>query len=80
MSLVFGTKSATVPNLCMECGDQCRRPKRFCSDSHRELWHSGRGMVINHQGAAQIAAQRQARGITADALEFKRKRSIQNVF
>lgn len=80
MPLVFGTAASTVPNLCMECGDQCRRPKRFCSDSHRELFMKGPGMVINHHGAAQVAAQRQRQGITPEALDWRRKLSLQNVF
>lgn len=80
MPLVFGTSASTVPNLCMECGDQCRRPKRFCSDSHKELWQSGRGMVINHHGAAQVAAQRQQLGITPEALENRRKLSVSREF
>lgn len=79
MPLHFAVKSAIPPNLCMECGEVCRRPKRLCSDHCKTLFLAGRGIVINHQGAEQVAAQRQARGVTTDALEFKRKRSIQNV-
>lgn len=76
--LVFGIKATTVPNLCLECGEPCRRPKHFCSDAERELF--GRNTSINRLGVAQVAAQRQQRGITPEALDFKRKRSIQNGF
>ena len=38
--LRYGLKSDTPPNLCLECGVQCRRPKRFCSEDHKETWLS----------------------------------------
>lgn len=60
----YSTKASTPPNPCMECGEQCRQPKRFCSDSHKDLWLSGPGMTINHRGAAQVREARQRLGIT----------------
>jgi hypothetical protein len=64
----------------MECGEQCRRPKRFCSDAHKELWLSGRGIVVDHRGAEQVERQRRIAGITPESLEWRRKRNVGNSF
>lgn len=80
MPLIYSTKAATVPNPCMECGEHCKRPKRFCSDSHKELWLKGRGIVLDARGVAQIADERRFRGNTADAREFRRKLHLQQPF
>ena len=80
MPLRYGTAAQTLPNLCIECGETCRRPKRFCSDAHKELWLSGPGFKINHAGAAQVREQRQRLGITPEALEWRRKRNVSNPF
>jgi hypothetical protein len=80
MPLTYTTKSATLPNLCMECGESCRRPKRFCSDAHEKLFLSGPGFVIDPRGKAQVEADRKRLGITATALEWRRKRNVQLAF
>jgi hypothetical protein len=76
----YGTKAATLPNPCLECGQQCRQPKRFCSETHKELWFAGRGIVIDARGVAQIADERRYMAVTADALEWKRKLSLSRPF
>lgn len=76
----YSVKPTYPPNLCMECGEQCRRPKRFCDDSCKDAYLRGRGFVINHRGAEQVAAQRQIQGITPLALENRRKLSVSREF
>ena len=76
----FSTKAATLPNPCLECGVQCRRPKRFCTDSHKELWLSRRIDDLNPRGVEQVAADRQRLGITPEALEWRRKLSVSQPF
>ena len=80
MPLKYGINPLTPPNPCMECGDRCRRPKRFCSDSHHELWITGRGLVIDQRGAEQVAAQRKQRGITPESLDWRRKLNVSKPF
>jgi len=77
MPLIYGTKVATPPNLCMECGEVCRRPKRFCSDSHKELWLAGRGIVIDSRGLEQVEQMRRNIGTTPESREWRRKLGIQ---
>lgn len=76
----FSTKATTLPNPCMECGEQCRRPKRFCSEGHKEEWLARRIFRLDQQGIARIAAERQRLGITAESLEWRRKLSVSRVF
>jgi hypothetical protein len=76
----FGTKASYAPNPCMECGEHCRRPKRFCSDSCKELWLGGRGITLDARGAAQVTDERRFRGITSEALEWRRKLGVSNAF
>ena len=74
--LIYGTKLLQPPNHCMECGEICRRPKRFCTDSCKERYLEGRGFVPNHRGIEQVAAERRLRGITPEALENRRKLNV----
>ena len=80
MPLRFSTKAEMPPNLCMECGEVCRRPKRFCSDAHKELWLAGRGIVIDARGAAQVADERRYRAVTKEAIEWRNKLNVQRAF
>lgn len=80
MPLRYGTKAESFPNRCLECGEQCRRPKRFCSETHKELWLAGRGIVINARGEAQVENERLYVGATQEALEWKRKLSVSRPF
>jgi hypothetical protein len=73
----YGTKVDTPENRCMVCGDVCRRPKRFCSDAHKDEFLAGRGIVLNHRGIEQVSADRQRLGITPLALENRMKLSVQ---
>jgi hypothetical protein len=78
--LIYGSKSLQPPNRCMECGETCRRPKRFCADSCKERYLAGRGFVPNYRGIEQVRVHRQALGITLDALEWRRKLNVQQSF
>jgi hypothetical protein len=80
MPLHFAVKPEHEPNRCIECGEVCRRPKRFCSDSHKEIWASGRHGSINPIGAEQVAVSRRLLGITAESLEWRRKLNVQRAF
>lgn len=80
MQLRYGTVAATPPNPCLECGERCRRPKRFCSDAHRELWFKGIGLVIDQRGTRQISEARLRAGITSEALEWRRKLNVARPF
>jgi hypothetical protein len=66
------------PNLCLNCNEQVRRPKRFCDDRCNAQF--GYGTVIDQRGTAQVQAARQQHGVTAEALEWKRKRNVQQSF
>ena len=76
----YSIKPILPPNRCMECGEICRRPKRFCADSCKERYLEGRGFVPNHRGIEQIREQRQMRGVTPEALENRRKLHVQQPF
>ena len=78
MPLVLSTKAEMLPNLCMECGEQCRRPKKFCDDTHRQFF--GRETRIDARGAGIVAAARQRRGITPESLEWRRKLNVTQPF
>ena len=78
--LIYNTKSATPPNPCLECGEQCRRPKRFCCDSHKEAWLSRKIMEIDPRGVSQVARDRARLGITPESLEWRRKLSVSQPF
>ena len=80
MPLIYGSKSLQPPNRCMECGETCRRPKRFCNESCKERYLEGRGFVPNHRGIDQVREDRQRFGITPDALVWKRKINVQQSF
>ena len=80
MALIYGSKSLQPPNRCLECGEVCRRPKRFCAESCRERYLEGRGFVPNHRGIEQVAAERRRRGVTPEALENRRKLHVQQPF
>ena len=80
MPLHFSTSAAQLPNQCLECGEQCKRPKRFCSDSHKEAWLASKVFALNHRGIAQVKAQREQLGITPEALDFRRKLSVTRPF
>ena len=77
MPLIYGSKSMQLPNRCMECGEICRRPKRFCADSCKERYLQGRGFVPSPQGIEQVRTERQRLGTTAESLEWRRKLGIQ---
>jgi hypothetical protein len=74
----YSTHPVNPPNLCLDCGTQVRRPKHFCDDQCREQF--GRGTIIDQRGAEHVAAQRKQLGITAEALDWRRKRGIQQPF
>lgn len=76
----FSTKAATLPNPCLECGEHCRRPKRFCSEQHKEQWLVRRIFKLDAEQAARVEAQRKRLGITPEALEWRRKLSVQRAF
>lgn len=76
----YSTKPTLPPNLCMECGEQCRRPKRFCDDACKDNYLRGREFVIDHRGTGQVAAERKRRGVTPEALENRRKLSVGRQF
>jgi hypothetical protein len=76
----YTTAAERGPNRCMECGESCRLPKRFCSDSCHKLWLSGPELIHYPRGVEQVAAERKRLGITLEALEFKRKLSLERAF
>ena len=76
----YSVKPTYPPNLCMECGEQCRHPKRFCDDTCKDNYLRGRGLIIDPRGASQVAAQRQQRGVTPEARENRRKLSVGRPF
>lgn len=78
MPLNFSTKPDHAPNLCMDCGETCRRPKRFCNDSCRNAF--GRGTTINPVGLAQVDERRRRLGITPEAIEWRRNLSVSRTF
>jgi hypothetical protein len=78
--LRYGTTVRTPPNPCLECGVQCRRPKRFCSDSHRESWLSHKIGSLDARGISQIQEQRRKIGLTPEAMEFRRKLNVSRPF
>lgn len=80
MPLRYGTRADTPPNLCMECGVQCRRPKRFCTDDHKETWLSRRVSQADPRGITQVAQERQRLGITPQAIEWRQKLSLSRPF
>jgi hypothetical protein len=82
MALRYGIKANTPPNPCMECGVQCRRPKRFCSDSHKEEWLARKIARDYPQppGTLSLAEQRRSMGITDESLEWKRKLNLSRPF
>jgi hypothetical protein len=80
MPLIYGSKSMQLPNRCMECGEICRRPKRFCADSCKERYLQGRGFVPNHQGIEQVCAERQRLGVTPEAREWRRNLNVSKPF
>ena len=80
MPLIYGTKASTPPNSCLECGEHCRRPKRFCSDGHKELWLKGRGIVLDHRGVAQVADERRYQAVTDEAREWRQKLALSRPF
>jgi hypothetical protein len=78
MPFILSTKLDHAPNLCMDCGETCRRPKRFCNDSCRNAF--GRGTTINLMGLAQVDEQRRRLGITLEAIEWRRNLSVSRAF
>jgi hypothetical protein len=76
----FSTKAQTLPNPCLECGEQCRRPKRFCSESHKEEWLVRRIFKLDAEQIARVEAQRKRLGITPESLEWKRKLHVSQPF
>jgi hypothetical protein len=76
----YGIKAATPSNPCLECGVQVRQPKRFCSETHKELWLEGRGIVIDSRGVAQVADGRRYKAVTAEALEWRNKLNVSRSF
>lgn len=80
MPLRFAVKPEHEPNRCLECGEVCRRPKRFCSDSHKELWLAGRRLVLDYRGIGQVEEARKSLGITPQALEWKRRWHVSRPF
>jgi hypothetical protein len=80
--LRFSTKADTPPNLCMECGVQCRRPKRFCSDDHKQEWLD-RKIAREYPpppGTPSLAEQRKQLGISQESLDWRRKLSLSRPF
>lgn len=73
MPLRFSTRADTPPNLCMECGEVCRKPKRFCSDDHKELW------LREHKKITPEELARARRNITP-AIEWRQKLSLSRPF
>ena len=81
----YSTHPTHPPNLCRECGEQVRRPKRFCDTRCERLWRSGPEITdaqkdLYARSIEQIAKQRKERGITPEALEYRRKLSVQRPF
>jgi predicted nucleic acid-binding Zn ribbon protein len=80
MPLRYGTAAATPPNPCMECGTHCRKSKRFCNDSCKELWLKGKGVVLNYSMIDQVALERQRFNTTTAWLEWRRKINVSQPF
>ncbi len=84
MGLRYGIKPDHEPNRCMECGENCRRPKRFCRKHCEVLNEKPMRQFftddVYQRGADQVRAERLKRGITPEALEFRRKLSLQRPF
>lgn len=80
--LRYGLKSDTPPNLCLECGVQCRRPKRFCSEDHKETWLSSKiaRQYAQPPGTPSLKDQRRALGITDKAREWRQKIALSRPF
>ena len=76
----YPTKSLQPPNLCMECGTEIRRPKRFCDEGCKDNYLRGRGFVPAHRGIEQVNSQRRLLGITPESLEWRRKRNVNAAF
>jgi hypothetical protein len=69
-----------LPNRCMECGEICRQPKRFCCEDHKVRWFANQGFAIDYRGVAQVAAERGRWGSTPEQREWKRKLSLSKEF
>lgn len=72
----YASKSVHPPNLCIECGTEIHRPKRFCDDACKNLWLHGKGYSVDEIQQARVAQERQRRGIAPEALEWRRKLSV----
>jgi len=80
MPLIYGTAAATIPNPCLECGVHCRKGKRFCSDSHREMWLAAKIQRLYPDQVEFVAEQRRKLGITPEAIEWRRKLNAGRTF
>jgi hypothetical protein len=80
MPMKFSTVAINAPNPCLECGEHCKRPKRFCCDAHKEQWLAGRGVTYDQRGIAQVTDERRFRVIAPEALDWRRKLSVSRPF
>ena len=75
----YPVKSSNPPNLCLQCNEPCRRPSRFCNDEEKLQWlDSHKPWHPDWRGAIQVENDR--RGVTAESIEWRRKRNVQSSF
>jgi hypothetical protein len=66
----------------MECGAQCRKPKRFCSEDHKEKWLASTiARRYPHPVSAHPGAMERSEPYsTLEAIEWRQKLSLSRPF
>lgn len=73
----YSTKADRPVNRCMECGEPCKLPKRFCSEEHKIFWlKNSRGIMPPEHFDPRPPMPR----LSPEALEWKRKLSLSRPF
>lgn len=81
MPIILTTKSSHAEMRCLECNEAAQKRRPFCSDVCQLQWlETHKPWHRDWRGAMQVEAERQRRGITPAALDWKWKLNLSRGF
>ena len=77
----YPIRSSRSTNHCLECNEPVSGKRRFCNDEHQLSWlNTHHPWFPDWKGAMQVEQERQRKGITLDAIEWRRKVNVSRPF